>query len=227
MSKEKQSRILRMNRYTVDQILDIIKDMFPYAKAELNHNNAYELTVAVILSAQATDVSVNLATPQLFEKYPTVYHLAQADVKEVEQCIKTIGLYRNKAKSIVNMAKKVVENFHGEIPSKHKDLLTLDGVGQKTANVIVSVAFNQPAIAVDTHVSRVSKRLRLAKEADDVLTIERKLKRKIKRNRWSEAHHLMIFFGRYHCKAQSPKCSECPLSNQCRYYKENQSSITG
>ena len=216
-----------MNRYTVDQILDIIKDMFPYAKAELNHNNAYELTVAVILSAQATDVSVNLATPTLFSKYPTVYHLSQADVKEVEQCIKTIGLYRNKAKSIVNMAKKVVENYGGEIPRRHKDLLTLDGVGQKTANVIVSVAFNQPAIAVDTHVSRVSKRLRLAKEVDDVLSIERKLKRKIKRNRWSEAHHLMIFFGRYHCKAQSPKCSECPFTNQCRYYKENQSSIKG
>lgn len=213
-----------MIKYSVDEMLDVMSAMFPHAKAELNHKNAYELCVAVILSAQATDVSVNLATPALFAKYPTVHALANADIKEVEQTIKTIGLYRNKSKSIVNMAKKVVENFNGEIPSKHKDLLTLDGVGQKTANVLVSVAFNQPAIAVDTHVSRVSKRLRLAKENDDVITIEHKLKRKIKRNRWSEAHHLMIFFGRYHCKAISPHCENCPFTNQCRYYKEKQSS---
>jgi|SRR5690554_3161078 len=212
-----------MIRFSVDEMLDIMAEMFPNAKAELDHHNAYELSVAVILSAQATDVSVNLATPAFFKRYPSVYDLANADVKEVESYIKTIGLYRNKAKSLVKMAKKVVENFNGEIPVKHKDLLTLDGVGQKTANVIVSVAYNQPAIAVDTHVSRVSKRLMLAKEKDDVLTIEQKLKRKIKRDRWSKAHHLMIFFGRYHCKALAPKCNECPFTNQCRYYKEKQS----
>ena len=208
-----------MIRYDVDQILDIMRQMFPNAKAELDHKNPYELSVAVILSAQATDVSVNLATPELFKRYPSVYDLAQAEIKEVESYIKTIGLYRNKAKALVGMAQKVVHDFDGEIPYRHKDLLSLDGVGQKTANVIRSVAFNDPAIAVDTHVSRVSKRLKLAKEGDDVLTIERKLKRKIKRERWNEAHHLMIFFGRYHCKALNPACDECPFTHQCRYYQ--------
>ncbi len=169
-----------MTKYNVDEMLDIMRSMFPHAKAELDHKNTYELSVAVILSAQATDVSVNLATPKLFEAYPSVYDLAQAEVKEVEGYIKTIGLYRNKAKALVGMAQKVVSDFDGEIPHRHQDLLSLDGVGQKTANVIRSVAFNDPAIAVDTHVSRVSKRLKLTKEADDVMAIERKLKRKIK-----------------------------------------------
>ncbi len=213
-----------MPKFSVDQLLDIMQSMFPNAKAELNHHNPYELTVAVILSAQATDISVNLVTPVLFERYPTVYELAQADLDELQNIIKTIGLYRNKAKALIAMANKVVTQFHGEIPRKHGDLLTLDGVGQKTANVIVSVAYLIPAIAVDTHVSRVSKRLMLAKEKDDVITIERKLKRKIKRDRWSQAHHLMIFFGRYHCKALNPNCSSCPLTQQCRYYKEKRSS---
>jgi endonuclease-3 len=213
-----------MPEYSVEQLLDIMHAMFPNAKAELDHHNPYELTVAVILSAQATDVSVNLVTPTLFKKYPTVYDLAQANLNELQNIIKTIGLYRNKAKALIAMANKIVTHFGGEIPRKHSDLLTLDGVGQKTANVIVSVAYSIPAIAVDTHVSRVSKRLMLAKEKDDVHTIERKLKRKIKRNRWSQAHHLMIFFGRYHCKALNPNCSTCPLTKQCRYYKEKRST---
>lgn len=208
-----------MTKYNVDEMLDIMRSMFPHAKAELDHKNTYELSVAVILSAKATDVSVNLATPKLFEAYPSVYDLAQAEVKEVEGYIKTIGLYRNKAKALVGMAQKVVSDFDGEIPHRHQDLLSLDGVGQKTANVIRSVAFNDPAIAVDTHVSRVSKRLKLTKEADDVMAIERKLKRKIKRERWNEAHHLMIFFGRYHCKAINPACEVCPFTQQCRYYQ--------
>lgn len=206
-------------KYNVDEILDEMRRMFPNAKAELDYENPYELTVAVILSAQATDVSVNLATPALFEKYPSVYDLAQAELLDVQNLIKTIGLYRNKAKALIGMANQVVQHFDGQIPHRHRDLLTLDGVGQKTANVIRSVAFGEPAIAVDTHVSRVSKRLKLAKEADDVSAIERKLKRKIKRERWIEAHHLMIFFGRYHCKALNPQCEVCPFTAQCRYYQ--------
>lgn len=213
-----------MSKFTVDEILDKMQAMFPDAQAELNHMNPYELTVAVILSAQATDISVNKVTPALFKAYPSVHELAVAKVSDVENIIRSLGLYRNKARAIVKMAQQVVENFDGEIPSRHKDLLTLGGVGQKTANVIVSVAFNQPAIAVDTHVTRVSKRLMLAKEDDDVLAIERKLKRKIKRERWTKAHHLFIFFGRYHCKAQNPQCETCPFTAQCRYYKKKQSS---
>ncbi len=213
-----------MPKFSVEELLDTMQVMFPHAKAELNHTNPYELTVAVILSAQATDVSVNLVTPALFKHYPTVYDLAKADLQQLQEIIKTIGLYRNKAKSLIAMANKVVTNFYGEIPRKRVDLLTLDGVGQKTANVIVSVAYHIPAIAVDTHVSRVSKRLMLVKESDDVLQIEQKLKRKIKRDRWSPAHHLMIFFGRYHCKAINPKCETCPFTHQCRYYKQKRSN---
>jgi endonuclease III len=199
--------------------LSIMESMFPHAKAELNHTNAYELTCAVLLSAQATDVSVNKVTPALFKAYPDVEALANAQVSDVESYIKTIGLYKNKAKALVNMAQKVVNEYDKVIPSTKKALLTLDGVGIKTANVILSVWFNQPAIAVDTHVDRVSKRLGFAKTSDSVHDVERKLKRKIKRDDWSKAHHLMIFFGRYHCKAINPQCDSCPLQSECHYYK--------
>jgi endonuclease III len=203
----------------VEFALNTMETMFPHAKAELNHSNAYELTCAVLLSAQATDVSVNKVTPSLFQSYPDVYALAQAKIEDVEAHIKTIGLYKNKAKALVKMAQKVVNEYQGEIPSTKKALLTLDGVGVKTANVILSVWFHVPAIAVDTHVDRVSKRLGFAKATDSVHDVERKLKRKIHREDWAKAHHLMIFFGRYHCKAISPNCSVCPLSSQCLYYK--------
>jgi endonuclease III len=200
--------------------LSVMDTMFPNAKAELNHQSAYELTVAVMLSAQTTDVAVNKVTPALFKAYPTVYELSKAQSEDIEPYIKTIGLYKNKAKALVNMAKKVVEDYGGEIPKSRKKLLTLEGVGIKTANVIVSVWFNTPAIAVDTHVERVSKRLGFAKDNDSVLDVERKLKTKIPRSEWSRAHHLMIFFGRYHCKSISPQCEICPLSSQCRYIKQ-------
>jgi endonuclease-3 len=199
--------------------LATMESMFPNAKAELTHSSAYELTCAVLLSAQATDVSVNKVTPALFHAYPDVFALSKANVNDVEALIKTIGLYKNKAKALVSMAQKVVNQYQGEIPSTKKALLTLDGVGIKTANVILSVWFHVPAIAVDTHVDRVSKRLGFAKESDSVIDVERKLKRKIDREDWSKAHHLMIFFGRYHCKAINPMCTQCPLSSQCLYYK--------
>jgi endonuclease III len=203
----------------VNHALSIMEAMFPQAKAELNHQNAYELTCAVLLSAQATDVSVNKVTPALFKAYPDALSLSKASVSDVEALIKTIGLYKNKAKALVSMANKVVSDYQGEIPSTKKALLTLDGVGIKTANVILSVWFNVPAIAVDTHVDRVSKRLGFAKPSDNVGDVERKLKRKINRKHWSKAHHLMIFFGRYHCKAINPQCETCPLQSQCHYYK--------
>lgn len=210
---------MRKDKLSVEQILDTIALMFPNAKAELNHSDSYQLIVAVILSAQATDVSVNKVTPALFETYPTIYDLAQANRNHVESLIKTIGLYKNKAKAIIRMAQQVVTRFNGEIPATKKQLLTLDGVGVKTANVVLSVWFDQPAIAVDTHVNRVSKRLNLAKPDDDVIKVEQKLKRKIKRERWSHAHHLFIFFGRYHCKAVNPNCDNCPFIHQCQYIK--------
>lgn len=205
---------------TPSEILDTLEEMFPNAHCELTHSNVYELLVAVILSAQATDVSVNKVTPALFARFPDVRSLSTADIKEIESYIRNIGLYHNKARMIKEMAQMCVEKYQGEIPSGRKDLQSLPGVGRKTANVVLSVWFDVPAIAVDTHVERVSKRLYLAKPDDSVIKVEEKLRRKIKRERWNRAHHLFIFFGRYFCKAKAPQCESCPFVNQCRYVKE-------
>ena len=200
----------------VNEILDIIEEMFPNADCELVHTNAYELLVAVILSAQTTDVSVNKVTPALFERFPTVNDLALASVEEVEPYIKSIGLYRNKARNIISMAKSLVNDYEGIVPNTMEQLVQLDGVGRKTANVILSEWYKIPALAVDTHVERVSKRLGLVKKDASVLEVELALKKKIKKERWRKTHHLLIFFGRYHCKAMKPNCKECPLFEQCK-----------
>lgn len=205
---------------TTDDILDILEEMFPEAECELAHDSLYQLIIAVILSAQATDVSVNKVTPALFQRYPNVQSLAAGDIKDIEATIKNIGLYRNKARMIKEMAQICIERYGGNIPSTRKDLQSLPGVGRKTANVVLSVWFDVPAIAVDTHVERISKRLYLAKQDDSVLKVEEKLRRKIRRNRWNRAHHLFIFFGRYFCKAKAPMCDMCPFNDHCRYIKE-------
>ena len=204
-----------------DEILDVLEKMFPNAECELNHDSTFQLLIAVILSAQTTDVSVNKVTPLLFEKYPDAFSLANADLKDVEKCIHNLGLYRNKAKNIIACAKQIVDEYQGCVPSTMKELTSLAGVGRKTANVVLSVAFNIPAIAVDTHVDRISKRLGLSKPEDNVLNVENKLKRKIKKERWNRAHHLFIFFGRYFCTAKNPKCNECPFIEICKEKKKN------
>jgi endonuclease-3 len=198
-------------------ILDELEKMFPDAKVELNHKNHFELLVAVVLSAQTTDVSVNKVTPQLFENYPTPHDLAKADLQHVETLIKTIGLYRNKAKHIVMLSEALVEKHQGEVPSTREELEALPGVGRKTTNVVLSNAFGIPALAVDTHVDRVSKRLGLAKPNDSVLDVEKKLMRKFPKDTWKKIHHQLIFFGRYHCLAKNPKCDICPLYDLCVY----------
>ena len=200
-------------------ILDELEIMFPNAECELVHKNAYELAVAVALSAQTTDISVNKITPKLFNSYPTPHDLASADIKEIENHIKSIGLYRNKAKSIKGLAQGLIDLYNGEVPKEMDELILLPGVGRKTANVIMSVCFNIPAIAVDTHVERVSKRLGLAFKNDSVLVVEKKLQKKIKKDRWNKAHHLFIFFGRYKCTARNPKCEGCPFYDFCKYIK--------
>jgi len=207
-------------KMTTNDILEILWEMFPKAACELNYTSLYELSIAVILSAQTTDVSVNKVTPKLFEKYQNVFDLAMAVETEVEETIRNLGLYRNKAKNIVGFAKKVVNEFKGEIPESREDLMSLPGVGRKTANVILSEFYKIPAIAVDTHVERVSKRLGLTKKTDSVLQVEQKLQRKIPKNEWSKAHHLFIFFGRYHCKAMKPLCKECPFIEICKCTKK-------
>ena len=199
-----------------DEILDKLEEMFPNAECELNHESTFQLLIAVILSAQTTDVSVNKVTPNLFSKYPDAFALANANLSDVENCIRNLGLYRNKAKNIIECAIQLVNEYNGEVPSTMKELTSLAGVGRKTANVVLSVAFSIPAIAVDTHVDRISKRLGLSKPQDNVLDVETKLNRKIKRERWNRAHHLFIFFGRYFCTAKNPKCIECPFIEICK-----------
>ena len=199
-----------------NEIVDVIEQMFPNAQCELVHQSPFQLLVAVVLSAQTTDAAVNKVTPALFEAFPDAQTMAQAPVSEIEKYIKKIGLYRNKARSVSNLSKDLIEKFDGQVPSSYKDLQSLAGVGRKTANVVRSVAFDIPSFAVDTHVERISKRLGLAKPYDSVLKVEEKLKRKIDRNRWNQAHHDFIFFGRYHCMARNPKCDTCPFVSFCK-----------
>lgn len=201
----------------VDYILETIDQMFPDATVELDHKNHFELLIAVVLSAQTTDIQVNKITPLLFKSYPTPFDLSQAKIEDIEKRIKTIGLYHKKAKNIKALAIVLVEKFGSNVPNNREDLESLPGVGRKTANVVLSNAFGIPALAVDTHVSRVSVRLGFAKENDSVFTIEQKLNRKIPKEKWQLVHHQFIFFGRYHCLARNPKCKICPLYDICRY----------
>ncbi|MCF0245824.1 MAG: endonuclease III [Ileibacterium sp.] len=202
-----------------NEIIDEIEKIFPDAHCELDHQTPFQLLIAVVLSAQTTDASVNKTTPALFAKYPDAKSLAQADLKDVEELLKQLGLYRTKAKNIIALARDLEEKFDSQVPSTYKELQSLSGVGRKTANVVRSVAFDIPSLAVDTHVNRVSKRLGLAKPEDSVEKVEEKLKRKIDRDRWNKAHHDLIFFGRYFCTAKKPKCDQCPFAAQCRKEK--------
>lgn len=199
-----------------DRILNTFDEMFPDARCVLNHSNNLELLVAVMLSAQTTDESVNKLTSHLFKKYKTVDDYANASLSELESDLHSIGLYRNKAKIIKAMAVALQARFNGVVPASHDALISLPGVGRKTANVVMAEGFGYPAIAVDTHVERISKRLGFAKPEDTVLTVEKKLMKTIPKNRWIKTHHQMIFFGRYHCKAMSPHCKECPLVDICK-----------
>ncbi|AUS27127.1 endonuclease III [Paenibacillus sp. P2(2022)] len=209
-----------MNAATARHILDTIGTMFPDAHCELNHDNAFELTIAVLLSAQCSDQMVNKVTADLFHKYKSPEDYLAVPLEELEQDIRRIGLYRNKAKHIHNLCRILIDQYGGEIPSEHDQLVKLPGVGRKTANVVVSTAFDVPAIAVDTHVERVSKRLGFAGWDDSVLEVEKKLMKRVPRDEWSVTHHRLIFFGRYHCKAQNPQCQVCPLLDVCREGKK-------
>ncbi|PWA12338.1 endonuclease III [Pueribacillus theae] len=197
-------------------VLDEIEKMFPDAHCELRHSNPFELMIAVLLSAQCTDALVNKVTEKLFKKYKTPEDYLSVPLEELEQDIRSIGLYRNKAKNIQKLSYMLIHEYGGVIPKNRDELIKFPGVGRKTANVIVSVAFDVPAIAVDTHVERVSKRLGICRWKDSVLQVEETLMKKIPKERWSKAHHQLIFFGRYHCKAQSPQCEICPLLEICR-----------
>jgi endonuclease III len=207
---------LKEIRYCLDQI----GEMFPDAHCELNHSNPFELVIAVALSAQCTDALVNKVTKHLFQKYKTPEDYLNVSLEELQNDIRSIGLYRNKAKNIQKLCRILIDEYKGEVPKDRDELMKLPGVGRKTANVVVSVAFGIPAIAVDTHVERVSKRLGICRWKDSVLEVEKTLMRKIPKEEWSITHHRLIFFGRYHCKAQNPNCPNCPLLSLCREGKK-------
>lgn len=209
-----------LGRQRVRQVLDEIGRLFPDAHGELTYETPFQLLVAVILSAQATDKSVNQVTPVLFAKYPDMTDLAAANQADVEAIIKHIGLYKNKSKNIIATANQLLERFDGEIPKTHKALETLPGVGHKTANVVLGEIYGIPGLAVDTHVSRVAKRLAISRPDASVAEIEQDLMKKVPKKDWIQTHHRLIFFGRYHCLAKNPKCATCPIQAYCKYYKE-------
>ncbi|MED3085169.1 endonuclease III [Bacillus toyonensis] len=209
-----------LNKTQIRYCLDTMADMYPEAHCELIHDNPFELVIAVALSAQCTDALVNKVTKNLFQKYKTPEDYLSVSLEELQQDIRSIGLYRNKAKNIQKLCRMLLDDYNGEVPKDRDELTKLPGVGRKTANVVVSVAFGIPAIAVDTHVERVSKRLAICRWKDSVLEVEKTLMKKIPMDEWSVTHHRLIFFGRYHCKAQRPQCEECRLLEVCREGKK-------
>ena len=201
------------------EILDILKETYPDAKCELNYETPFQLLVATILSAQTTDKKVNQVTESLFKDYPDLDSFLKLTNEELEGRIREIGLYRNKAKNLILMCNQLKNNFNGEVPKTMEGITSLAGAGRKTANVVLSNAFNVPSIAVDTHVFRVSNRLGLA-DSNNVLEVEKQLQKELPKKEWSLTHHLLIFHGRRCCIARKPKCEECPLAHLCKYKKE-------
>ncbi|CAM3090171.1 endonuclease III [Lactococcus hircilactis] len=202
------------------EALAIIFEMFPEAKGELHSKTPFQLLIATILSAQATDKGVNKATPALFSAYPDAKSLAVADISSIESKIKSIGLFHTKAKNIKAAAKMLMEDFDGELPKDKVLLQKLPGVGRKTANVVLGDAYGIPGIAVDTHLDRIAKRLNIVPQKASVLDVEKTLMRYIPEEKWVTAHHHLIFFGRYHCTAKNPNCENCPVLSYCKFGQE-------
>lgn len=206
-----------MNNKT-EKIQNYLNELFPAPVCELNYKNNFELLVAVILSAQCTDKRVNIVTKELFKKYNTPKDFAFLEQEELEKLIYSCGFYKNKAKYIISASKDILERFNGQVPSTQQQLKSLSGVGQKTANVVYSVGFGGDAIAVDTHVFRVSHRLNLSTEKDPT-KVEQDLCKIFKKKDWGKLHYQFVLFGRYKCKSQRPDCKDCKLKDICSYYK--------
>lgn len=209
-----------MRREKSKAIIDALELMYPDAVCELNFQSNYQLLVATVLSAQTTDLKVNEATEKLFQAAATPEEMILLSPKEIKQHIKTLGLSNSKAGYVYDLSIKLLEDYGGQVPDILEELITLPGVGRKTANVVLSVGFNIPAMAVDTHVKRLANRLGFS-NTENVLIIEEDLKKAIPKKRWNIAHHLLIFHGRRHCKARQPSCVDCPVSHLCRYYKNS------
>lgn len=200
----------------IPEVIEILSKMHPEAACALDHQDKFQLLIAVVLSAQTTDVSVNKVTPELFAKYPGPAELAAADPADVQEIIKTIGLYKTKSSNIIKLSRMLTDRFGGTVPADHSALTSLPGVGRKTANVVLAEGFGVPRIAVDTHVFRVSARIGLA-DGKDVTQTEEILMKRIPEDQWILAHHLLIFHGRKCCAARNPKCSQCGLKEICVY----------
>ena len=200
----------------IPEVLDILEEMHPEAMCALDFGTQFQLLCAVALSAQTTDVSVNKVTPELFAKYQDAAAMAEADPQDVEQIIRTIGLYKNKSKNIVKMSRMLVDEFGGEVPGSYDDLVKLPGVGRKTANVVLAEGFGKARIAVDTHVFRVANRIGIT-DGKDPLEVEEQLMERLPEDKWIRAHHLLILHGRKVCHARKPDCESCGTKHICRY----------
>lgn len=212
---KKMSRLQKKERVLLFE--DYLEELYPDARCELEYSKDYELLIAVVLSAQTTDQRVNSVTRVLFSKYPTLEKLANAPTNDIAQILLPIGTFQKKAQFVVGIAQRLVSEKDGKVPNDPEYLVTLPGVGRKTVNVVLSNLYNYPAIAVDTHVERVSKRMGFAKKDDSVLEVEEKLQKLYKKEHWSRRHHQMVLFGRYHCKAIHPECEHCKIKDICCY----------
>jgi endonuclease-3 len=201
----------------MNRILEYLDFLYPNPKCELDYSKDYELLIAIVLSAQTTDKRVNKVTKVLFNKYSSLLDLSKADIASIEDIIREIGTFRRKSIYVRDIAKKLVDDGYDYVPNDRKYIENLPGVGRKTANVFLSNIYDVDAIAVDTHVSRVSKRLGLVSKCDDVNKIEKKLEKKIPKDRWGKTHHQLVLFGRYYCKAMKPLCDECRIRDICKY----------
>jgi endonuclease-3 len=204
----------KVSKQTARKQLAILERAYPNAETALAYGNAFELLIAVILSAQCTDARVNMTTPVLFKKYPTAQKLAKAKQEDIEKIVKSCGFFRTKARNIINCARELVEKHGGAVPSRREDLEALAGVGRKTASVVMSIIFEAPALAVDTHVFRVSHRLGISL-GKTPLDVENDLQAVVPREKWRHAHHWLILHGRAICKAPVPLCARCPVNEVC------------
>ena len=207
----------------MSDIISYLDFLFPNAHCELNYSSDYELLIAVMLSAQTTDKRVNMVNKELFKKYNTLEKLSKANIKDIEEIIKPIGTYKKKAVYIKEIARILVKDNIKTIPNDREYLSTMPGVGRKTINVFLSVIYNEPVVAVDTHVNRVSKRLSLANNDDNVLEVEEKITKLFPKENLSKIHHQLVFFGRYKCKSINPICNDCKLKDICKYYNHSKS----
>ena len=205
----------------IDLINSYLDELFPEPKCELNYSNDYELLISIMLSAQSTDKRVNQVTSILFDKYNSLEALNEAKIEDLENIIRSVGSFRKKSQYIKDIASTLITKYNGVVPRDHELLVEINGIGRKTANVFLSEYYKDPYIAVDTHVSRVSKRLGLARKNDDVLEIEKKLQKKFDKSLWARRHLQMVLFGRYKCKAISPLCSDCKLKDICKEKKKS------